>query len=140
MQTFLPFDSFQKSAEALHYRHLGKQRVEAYQILLILRGHRPNSRWRNHPAVRMWRGYADALTHYAQACVTEWVKRGYNDTLRHKIHALSPDVMTRTFEYPPWFGDWEFHRRHRANLVRKRPDFYEFEDDPDPTLEYIWPA
>ena len=37
MQTFLPHRSFSKSAETLDYRRLGKQRVEAKQILEAIR-------------------------------------------------------------------------------------------------------
>jgi len=36
MQTFLPYASFAKSAACLDNRRLGKQRVEAMQILKIL--------------------------------------------------------------------------------------------------------
>ena len=33
MQTFLPYKDIQKSVKCLDYRRLGKQRVEAMQIL-----------------------------------------------------------------------------------------------------------
>ena len=33
MQIFLPYKSFKKSAEVLDYQRLGKQRVEALQII-----------------------------------------------------------------------------------------------------------
>ena len=36
MQTFLPYPDFVKSALVLDYRRLGKQRVEARQILDII--------------------------------------------------------------------------------------------------------
>lgn len=38
MQTFLPYKSFVKSAACLDMRRLGKQRVEAKQILMALTG------------------------------------------------------------------------------------------------------
>ena len=38
MQTFLPYPDFTQSAKTLDYRRLGKQRVEAWQILNALRG------------------------------------------------------------------------------------------------------
>ena len=38
MQTFLPYPSFDASAKVLDYRRLGKQRVEAYQILNTITG------------------------------------------------------------------------------------------------------
>jgi hypothetical protein len=37
MQTFLPYPNFKKSLQILDYRRLGKQRVEAYQIIRILK-------------------------------------------------------------------------------------------------------
>jgi len=56
MQTFLPQISFKESAECLDNRRLGKQRVEAMQIMkaLLL----PEYGWKNHPAVKMWKGLA----------------------------------------------------------------------------------
>lgn len=38
MQTFLPYADFSMSAKCLDYRRLGKQRVEAMQILNAIRG------------------------------------------------------------------------------------------------------
>ena len=51
MQTFLPYPDFTASAAALDPRRLGKQRVEALQVLrgLTVAGYG----WRHHPAVRM---------------------------------------------------------------------------------------
>ena len=37
MQTFLPFPDFKMSAQVLDYKRLGKQRVEALQILKTLK-------------------------------------------------------------------------------------------------------
>ena len=47
MQTFLPYSSFDLTMECLDYRRLGKQRVEAFQILRALRGETDG--WTNHP-------------------------------------------------------------------------------------------
>jgi hypothetical protein len=52
MQTFLPYSSFEESARILDYRRLGKQRVEAWQILRSLDG--ITKGWSNHPAVRRY--------------------------------------------------------------------------------------
>jgi len=79
MQTFLPYENFEESARALDDRRLGKQRVEAKQIIDIIREKRRRQNdhanacawnpktptwevwkeshtigWENHPAVRMW--------------------------------------------------------------------------------------
>ena len=59
MQTFLPYPSFARSAAALDPSRLGKQRVEAFQLL------RANTiadyGWRHHPAAKMWSGHLPAL-------------------------------------------------------------------------------
>ncbi len=60
MQTFLPYPDFKRSAKVLDYRRLGKQRVEALQILKALQVE--NYGWRNHPIVKMWK---ERRTHFA---------------------------------------------------------------------------
>ena len=55
MQTFLPYDDFVLSLDCLDYRRLGKQRVEAMQLLNAMK--REKGGWINHPATKMWRGY-----------------------------------------------------------------------------------
>ena len=51
MQTFLPYADFVKTAKCLDYRRLGKQRIEAFQILNILEGKTTKAGWKHHPAV-----------------------------------------------------------------------------------------
>jgi len=133
MQTFLPYPDFTASAQALDYRRLGKQRVEAKQIITILDGQTESPAWRNHPAVRMWVGYVNALKHYFNVVSWEWVGRGY----RHTMGFYLPDGLVM----PTWFGDEMFHRSHQSNLVRKMPGYYgiQFPDVPD-NLPYIWPV
>lgn len=131
MQTFLPYPDFEASAKALDSRRLGKQRVEAWQIWLCLK--MPN-RWKNHPAVRMWSGYEDALAMYMNAMIDEWVARGFHNNMRKLPH--DPNA-----EMPPWLGDPRFHRAQQSNLVRKDPAFYgpQF-PDVAPDLLYFWPT
>ena len=74
MQTFLPYSDYDQSAAVLDYRRLGKQRVEAKQIMFALSD--PNYGWQNHPAVRMWRGHEYQLAQYGIAICYEWRKRG----------------------------------------------------------------
>ena len=56
MQTFLPYRDFKQSFRVLDYRRLGKQRVEAHQVLNVLLGRTTTGGWRNHPITRMWDG------------------------------------------------------------------------------------
>ncbi len=118
MQTFLPHISFQKSAQCLDYRRLGKQRVEAKQILNALDPDYDKKGWKTHPAVLMWAGYEDALKYYANCMITEWKKRGYNNTMEYYT------VNTDEIKYPQWIGNEKFHKSHRMNLLRKDYDFY----------------
>jgi hypothetical protein len=134
MQTFLPYSDFAASARALDYRRLGKQRVEAFQILKALRD--PSYGWQNHPAVRMWRGYDTALKMYYNAIRLEWIRRGYRNTMKPARIKIDEKVVM-----PIWLGDADFHASHRSNLLRK--DFEHYSRlgwDDDPNAEYIWPV
>lgn len=134
MQTFLPYPDFQLSAAALDYRRLGKQRLEARQLLRLLRDPASHSGWRNHPAARMWRGYEDALAAYLNAVITEWTRRGYRNTMELEPVPVTPKL-------PGWLGDAAFHAAHRANLLRKDPVFYgQYGWSEPPDLPYIWPV
>lgn len=135
MQTFLPYESFEESAACLDRMRLGKQRVECLQILNTLNGE--SSGWRNHPAVKMWDGYVEALVDYGVVICEEWINRGYKDTCYDKIvsHSWGEEPVL-----PPWIGNQEFHDSHKSNLMRKLPEHYrQFFGDFDSTLPYIWP-
>ncbi|MEK6833843.1 MAG: MSMEG_6728 family protein [Nanoarchaeota archaeon] len=131
MQTFLPYPSFEKSAGCLDYRRLGKQRVEAKQIInAIVNG----TGWRNHPVVKMWQNNIDALMFYHDVVIKEWIGRGY----KNNMPLLFKGPVTESL-YPSWFGNKEFHISHQSNLVRKNPTYYRkyFPDIPD-DLPYKW--
>ena len=142
MQTFLPFPDFQQSAAALDRVRLGKQRVEALQILraLVI----PEYGWQSHPAVRMWMGHVPALTMYGLAMVDEWTARGGEDTTRGKIMEFAPQAAHPDYAakipMPPWLGNADFHLSHRSRLIAKDPRFYmSVFPGTDPDLEYVWP-
>ncbi len=132
MQTFLPYSDFIKTAKVLDYRRLGKQRVEARQILDIITNNKRGA-WSNHPAVNMWRGYSEALSEYGDCIIMEWIGRGYRNNM--EILGIKANL------YPFWLGNEDFHRSHRSNLVRKAPEYYGkiwiYETD---NLPYIWPV
>ena len=136
MQTFLPYKDFKQSFKVLDWRRLGKQRVEAYQVLNILlnRTDNPNGGWRNHPITRMWDGYEDALKMYFNLCVEEWVSRGYNNTM-----VLEDVPEWGEIKYPHWLGNDLFHSSHRGNLLRKDFDYYsQFNWEEDIDNPYAW--
>jgi hypothetical protein len=150
MQTFLPHPDFHRTALVLDRRRLGKQRVEALQVLRGLTV--PGYGWRRHPAVRMWTGYEEALVRYGLEICRVWRDRGHQDScaasLVAGLAAHRPGAPVRdqaqlgaAGELPPWLGDEAFHRSHRSALVRKDREAYAalFPGVPD-DLPYVWPA
>jgi hypothetical protein len=134
MQTFLPYADLQESVRVLDYRRLGKQRVETFQVLNILLDRTPTKGWRNHPVTRMWSGYESALQVYQNYTIQEWVNRGYKNNMQFE------EILIPFPQMPSWFGDEEFHRSHRSNLLRKDYEYYsQFFDEPT-NLEYSWPV
>lgn len=138
MQTFLPFESFEASALALDDKRLGKQRLEARQLLDTLRGF--SAAWVNHPAAKMWRGHEKWLAAYGVAACEEWVRRGFRDSMRQEFVRLFLNLPDSP--KPAWLGDERLHSSHRANLVRKDPqryrDFLGFQESP--VEGYFWPT
>ena len=133
MQTFLPYADFTQSAKSLDWRRLGKQRVETFQILNVLTGVNTDAAWRNHSAVRMWRGHHEALSEYLDCCITEWVSRGYKNNMQ--LTGITGGIE------PDWFGREDFHASHRSNLLRKDVAFYRQWGWTEPTdLPYVWPV
>lgn len=144
MQTFLPYPDFVESAQVLDQARLGKQRVEALQVLRAVT--LPGYGWQSHPAVRMWRGHRIALTAYALAITDEWIAQGHADTVRAQVLEFAPGLggdaggADVAVDLPSWLGDPAVHRSHRSKLVQKEPEWYRgrFPDVPD-DLDYVWP-
>lgn len=143
MQTFLPNPSFAVSAAMLDDRRLANQRNEAFVILRTLLGELNG--WRNHPAVRMWRGCEGLLWDYGAECCIEWHHRGHPEervgikyirlTNRSGPASLFEDVM------PTWLGNEAFHASHRAALLAKDPEWYgQFGWTEEPKVDYVWPG
>jgi len=134
MQTFLPYPNLKKSLKTLDGRRLGKQRVEAFQILNILLNRTNKKGWRNHPVVSMWRGYENALKLYFNKAVKLWISRGYKNTM--KLEVIEGKIIL-----PNWIGSEKFHSSHRSNLLRKDKEFYSrFEWKEKNDLDYVWPV
>jgi hypothetical protein len=133
MQTFLPYYDFKFSAQCLDNKRLGKQRVEAWQILQALRG--LTKGWVNHPATVMWRGHEQALIHYGMVISAEWEERGFEDNMFARFQA----EFDGEFDYaePWWLGLEEFHISHQSNLLRKDPIHYKQFNVPN-DLPYLW--
>jgi hypothetical protein len=139
VQTFLAHPSYVESAKCLDMKRLGKQRVETLQILQTLTY---GSQWRNHPAVKMWRGQIPALIEYGIAICEEWLSRGYKDTCLAKIKAFG----NFNNDKPSWLGNEDFHKAHRQILLAKNYGWYSqfnWAEQPavatDGKWPYIWP-
>lgn len=135
MQTFLPYEDYSASARVLDYRRLGKQRVEAWQILRALTG--ASRGWVNHPATKMWRGHEHQLALYGLAVCKEWVSRGYADTLGTQFWEA---LATLPYNDPP---EWlpSVTKSHQSNLVRKLPSHYaQIFTGVSADLPYVWPV
>ena len=132
MQTFLPYPNFVDSLDCLDYRRLGKQRVEAYQIINALEG--KSKGWVNHPATKMWAANIDALKLYCNIAIEKWIGRGYKNTM--KFYPTNNKV-----DMPSWLGDIYLHASHRSNLLRKDREFYgQYKWNEPHDLEYVWPC
>jgi len=149
MQTFLPFESFTKTAKVLDYRRLGKQRVECKQILLSLVY---NKGWIHHPIVKMWRGYESCLIEYCRSICTEWISRGYKDSVLDWLNdfeksfdfknynAINNDLFSNNTYKPLFLGNRKFHISHQSNLLRKDFNYYSTKGfyTSNACLPYIW--
>lgn len=134
VNTFLPYPDYAKSAASLDNKRLGKQRVEALQIIRVNLGYTKG--WRNHPAAVMWRGHLGSLCVYTLAMCVEWVNRGYKDSVASQVAELMKEIPP-DISRPWWMGNQEFHDSHQSNLNRKDPIYYQF---PVPNnLPYKWP-
>jgi hypothetical protein len=138
VQTFVPYPDLRASCVVLDDRRLGKQRVETFQILRALTW--PSYAWKNHPAVRMWRGFVPGLVEYGIENCREWVRRGYADSVAQQLLAWTGGRVPSGEPMPPWWGLEALHLSHRSALLRKDPAYYRpiFGDDPD-DLPYLWP-
>lgn len=153
VQTFLPYPDFEATAAVLDRRRVGKQRVEALQVLRAMLV--PGYGWRHHPVVRMWAGYAEALVCYGLVICAQWRSTGRADTVaatlaadygaEHRDRGTHPvrdqAALAEAGELPPWLG-WEpLHRSHRSALLRKDPAHYRPQFGPDlpSDLPYQWP-
>lgn len=139
MQTFLPFASFDRSAQCLDDKRLGKQRSECRIIADNVYGIADG--WSRHPAIRMWEGHLPSLLRYWKAVVVEWRARAFKDSTLDQLNDFIADVGLVGPD-PWWVGVEPFHASHRSKLVEKLPEHYRdglgWTDAPG--LDYWWPS
>lgn len=137
MQTFLPYPDFQKSAEVLDKKRCWKQVVEAKQIINVLEG--KMEAWKNHPAVKMWKGHEELLKCYYNVFLKFCIIK---HNINAKLTSLEFDVDSEKFYVPWWMCNDNFHRAMRARLIEKDRDFYfpKFPNDEGFNGgKYLWP-
>ena len=138
MQIFLPYSDMTKSLQTLDNKRLGKQRVETYQIISAITRRpkldgTPYKGWLNHPCTVMWKDYVPALQNYLNLSITEWINRGFKNTM--KTEQIDYDKIV----LPPFIGNERFHSSHRANLLKKEPEFYSrYNWTENPEDPYVW--
>lgn len=128
--------NYELVAQELDDKRLGKQRVEAYQIVKALRGDYANSgAWENHPATVMWRGHQYQLGLYGWHICKEWMARGHDDTvIQHFVDLMDNSSFTNM---PWWVNNTILNLTHQSNLMRKDSSYYRY-NVPD-NIPYVWP-
>ncbi len=158
MVTFV-FGSLEFICDNLDRLRLNKQKVEANQILNASLG--LTKGWVNHPAVLMWRGYANALKYYFNCIAEACVRRGFKNnmklyefteeqlnnieyqTVQDYLENGIPNVSSNKIIFPWWFQWSPLINSHRASLLRKSPEYYGSMFDQDVkdyiSTGYLWP-
>ena len=158
MQTFMPYQSYTQVAKTLDYKRLGKQRVEGMQTYNQLT--KGKGGYPHHPINKMWTGYESSLAEYTNAMITEWIARGYNNSMEfikccnylivsedNLLSHYMPTYMKfldTSYLYdhmkPPWIADRKLRVSHQSNLLRKDWDYYSkhFGTHIGTNLPYIW--
>jgi len=137
VQIFLPYEDFKKSLRTLDNKRLGKQRVETYQIISAISRRpkldgTPYKGWLNHPCTIMWKNHLPALKQYLNYSIMEWIERGFKNTMNFEI--VNEEIVI-----PSFVGNERFHSSHRANLLKKEPDFYnQYGWTENPQDPYVW--
>lgn len=119
---FHPHLTAEDSLACLDDRRLGKQRLEALQIIRLLDSSVTVTRgFSRHPAVLSYRGYVPYLKLYYNACLEEWCRRGKKNTMAPlPVECEAPNGVV-----VPWFIPCVPRlMADRAALLRKDPVWY----------------
>lgn len=163
VNTFIIVPDIEQTAKMLDKQRLGKQRLEAKQLIDILERYDQTGTcdggWSSHPALRSWKGYTNSLKAYFNIIVNEWISRGCQntmklypiDTKRYRVVKCNFDGKTAHFQgpfdeycYPFWVSFPPLYMSHQAALCRKNPEYYSSflreELKPFLTNGYLWPS
>lgn len=150
VNTFVTDNDPIQCAKNLDYRRLGKQRVEAFQLLNVLLKRTETKGWSSHPALLMWKGYENGLKYYLNCMIEEWINRGYNNTMEYEVYdTVSNDGSSENIVIlmPWWFNCYQLQLSHKCSLLRKDYDHYsevfhitKEEKDKYFLKGYVWPS
>lgn len=121
MQVFLPSPVYSESLLFLDKKRLGKQRVEAKQLIDTILG-RPMANgqvrkgWHNHPAAVMYRRHIDSLINYYNLSLSAFSAAGGKN---NKLAVENYVHDRQHISYPWWLGIEEIHASHRGRLKFK---------------------
>lgn len=135
VNTFIISDSPRICASLLDYKRLGKQRVEAKQILDTIQN---PSGWKNHPVCHLWKDNIDGLKYYINCMIDEWIRRGYKNTMEKYDISFKEEK-----DILPWFYyNKQIQNSMKAALLRKNPEYYKdiltLDDSDYINHGYIW--
>lgn len=131
--TFVTHDDPRETAKLLDRARLGKQRLEAKQIIDILSNvpmkNSTKVSSRKHPAIDMWQGHIVALKFYFNCITKRWIKRGYKNTMElydiKETKELLTEIETKTPKlFPWWFFCPLLQLSHQCSLYRKNNEYY----------------
>ena len=161
---FIIVPDLQRTAELLDRSRLGKQRLEALQIINCLTEYDSTGTitrgWKNHPATKSWIGFTNHLKVYFNVITREWIKRGYLNTMPlYEIDETPYHIVQcgfngtsiifdpnqfNSYSFPFWVSFYPFYMSNQASLCRKDPKHYSFllRDELKPFLNhgYFWPC
>ena len=146
VNTFVTSNSVKECASNLDNKRLGKQRVEAKQIIDCLEsGGRKG--FANHPATLMWKDNIIGLKYYCNAMITEWKSRknskGKEFLNTMELYKLDEKLDEKEI-MPWWFYCKQLQLTHKCSLLRKNPSYYKFKlsenEEPFMYVGYVWPS
>ena len=112
MQVFIPYPEPIKVARCLDKRRLHKQILECKQIIAAIEG--ANTRWANHPVVKMYMPHKKWLSCYLTTLELFW--KGFTESA--EIASKEADVFR-----PIWMKH-QLCETHKRRLYKKDPAYY----------------